>query len=245
MPPPNEAANTSSSYIPPTDRAPSPHRTRATSQPPPSGPRKSVGFAEKPEISVFGDSEASSPEHHRHRSRRERGYEAGDDTDSTPDELRRRSQRQGESSRTLDPSTEDGRKRRHHHRRRSADPSSAPLSQSQGTARSSRPSKEARPTSPADSDATVELPARFDEKGRQKVETGQDPVADRIDAILSGKGATGKTVWELRGWDLRARGQKEGERLGQVMTESLGWLRVGFTGLSQGEHKHTTLAVRH
>ena len=209
---PNEAPDTSSSYIPPTDRAPSPQRTRATSQPPPTGPRKSVGFAEKPEVSVFGESEASSPpEQHRHRSRRERGYEAGDDTDSTPDELRRRSQRQGESSRTLDPAAaaangDEGRRRRHHHRRRSADPSSVSLA---GPS-SHKPSKQARPTSPADSDATVELPPRFDEKGRKKTEPGEDPVADRIDAILHGKGATGKLFGNFVDGIFGPEGRKKG-----------------------------------
>jgi hypothetical protein len=49
-----------------------------------------------------------------------------------------------------------------------------------------------RIASPADSDATVELPARFDEKGRKKPESGQDPLADKIEDILAGKGAAGK-----------------------------------------------------
>ena len=213
-----EAPDTSSSYIPPTDRAPSPERTRAISQPPPTGPRKSVGFAEKPEVSVFGESEASSPPaQHRRRSRRERGYEAGDDTDSTPDELRRRSQRQDDSSnRALDPAAanangEEGRRRRHHHRRRSADPSS---SAPQAGPSSYKPSsKEARPTSPgADSDATVDLPPRFDEKGRKKPEAGEDPVADRIDAILQGKGATGKIFGNFVDGIFGPEGRKKGSR---------------------------------
>jgi hypothetical protein len=182
--------------MPPADRAPSPDRPRAVSQPPPAQ-RKSVQFAEKPDFNVAPESEASSPEQHRrsHRDRTARGYEAGDDTDSTPDDMRRRSQRSGgESSRTLDPNRETGngddRRRRHHHRRRSADPSSS--AGGQGGSSSSRVPRDQRPSSPADSDATVELPARFDRDGKKKPETGDDVVADRIDEILAGKGTAGK-----------------------------------------------------
>ena len=162
-------------------------------------------------MSVTGESEASSPEQHRHRSRRERGYEAGDDTDSTPDDMRRRAQRPSDTTRNLDPATangDDGRKRRHHHRRRSADPSAS----SQDGPSSSRPSKEARPTNPADSDATVELPARFDDKGRKKSEPGEDPVADRIDTILAGKGTTGKLFGNFVDGIFGPEGRKKKER---------------------------------
>lgn len=38
----------------------------------------------------------------------------------------------------------------------------------------------------------MDLPARFDEKGRKKNEQGDDPLADRFDDILAGKGAAGK-----------------------------------------------------
>jgi hypothetical protein len=159
------------------------------------------------------ESEASSPEQQRQRTRRDRtarGYEAGDDTDSTPDDMRRRQQRSGESSRTLDPASaagEDGRKRRHHHRRRSADPSSS----SGGPSSSSRVSKEARPTSPAESDATVELPARFDEKGRKKAEAGEDPIANRIDEIMHGKGAAGKLFGNFVDGIFGPEGRKKGK----------------------------------
>jgi hypothetical protein len=46
--------------------------------------------------------------------------------------------------------------------------------------------------SPADSDATIELPPRFDEKGRRKTNPDDDPLADRIEEMLAGKGAAGK-----------------------------------------------------
>ena len=193
----------SNSYIPPIDRATSPprNRERATSQPPPSDsnvPRKSVQWAEKNEVSeaapVAVEAEAPAPEdrrHRHHRDRTARGYEAGDDTDSTPDDMRRRSQKDRDrgGERSLDPELavagEDGKKRRHHHRRRSADPSRSDASPSTSVDRD-------RALSPAESDATVELPSRFDDKGRRRTEGGDDQVADRIDEILQGKGAAGK-----------------------------------------------------
>jgi len=174
-------------YPPPTERAASPPRSR--SQPPSSG-RKSVQFAEKPEVSTLSDtgpveSEASSPERHRHKHKHShsRGYEAGDDTDSTPDDQRRSSR--DHFARSLDPdSINNGEKRRHHHRRRSHEPSSArgdPGSNSRGAPLD-------RVASPADSEATVELPDRYDEKGRKIPEAGSDPIAD----MIAGKGAAGK-----------------------------------------------------
>ncbi len=194
------AAAAPSSYEPPrghlspqnadaplTERSTSPARSR--SQPPPSG-RKSVQFAEAPQVTTVSDttlggSEASSPERHHERQKHSLsgGYEAGDDTDSTLDQLRRGAREQ--PSRSLDPGSRD---RRHHRRRRSHEPTSSrgePSSSSRG------PELE-RVTSPADSDATVELPARFDEKGRKKPEPGQDPLADKIEEILAGRGAAGK-----------------------------------------------------
>ena len=205
--------NASASYIPPSDRLPSPQRQRATSQPPPmsNGPRKSVAFAEAPELNTPNppESEASSPEKARRRERANRGYEAGDDTDSTPDDQRRRQRAEGGGgSRSLDPAAaerngeerEGGSGRRRHRRRRSADPSSTfrgEPSSSRGApidtnVSSSKVSKENRPTSPAESDATVDLPARFDNQGRKKTEAGDDPVADRIDEMLKGKGVGGR-----------------------------------------------------
>jgi hypothetical protein len=43
--------------------------------------------------------------------------------------------------------------------------------------------------SPA-SDATVDLPERFDKYGRKKPESGEDLLADKLEAFLAGKGAT-------------------------------------------------------
>lgn len=174
-------------YVPQTERAASPQRSR--SQPPASG-RKSVQFAEAPEVATVSDaapagSPTSSPERlrHKHRSSHSHGYEAGDDTDSTPDELRRRGR--DHSSRAVEPASIE---RRHHRRRRSHEPTS---SQGGPSSSSNVPDME-RVTSPTDSEATVELPARFDDRGRKKAEKGDDPLADQVDNLLYRKGATGK-----------------------------------------------------
>lgn len=163
------------------------------SSPPPSSPRKSVQFSEKPEVSTFSDpvpidSETTSPErHHHHRHSHSRGYEAEDDTDSTPDDSRKRNQEQSTRSRdTEDPV--DGIEKRRHRRRRSHDPSSSRREPS------SRDRSTERVASPADSEATVDIPARFDDKGRKKPEPGDDPLADRLEDILAGKGAAGKVL---------------------------------------------------
>jgi hypothetical protein len=183
-------------YPPPDDRLPDPASSPRHSQtsPPPSSPRKSVQFSEKPEVSTFSDpvpidSEAVSPErhHHRHHHSHSRGYEAEDDTDSTPDDSRRRTQEQSTRSRDIEEAT-NGNEKRRHRRRRSHDPGSSHREPS------SRDRSIERVTSPADSEATVDIPARFDEKGRKKSEPGDDPLADKFEDMLSGKGAAGKVL---------------------------------------------------
>lgn len=57
--------------------------------------------------------------------------------------------------------------------------------------------EEPRSPSPAHSDATIDLPERFDERGRKKPERGEDPIADKIEEFLSGKGSTGKLFKSL------------------------------------------------
>jgi hypothetical protein len=201
-----------------------------------------VAFAEKPEINVPPESEASSPEQTRPRSHRDRnrGYEASDDTDSTPDDQRRRSLRPAESSRGLDPSDtngDNGRRRRHHHRRRSADPTSS----------SSSRSKEARTTSPAGSDATVDLPARFDEKGRKKPEAGEDPIADRIDEILQGRGATGKLFGNFVDGIFGPEGRKKGKDRERWEQTSVGIDRMrrflGSMSFRHDEHQNRDIGT--
>lgn len=143
------------------------------------------------------------------RRRRDRGYEAGDDTDSTADDQRRR-------NRGLDPGTaerEPDRKdegTRHHRRRRSHDPSSSSRRDrdrdgerdrdrdrdgsraTNGSSRTKDKGKQRQTEDGGDSDATEELPARFDNAGHKKTERGEDPVADRLEDLISGKGAAGK-----------------------------------------------------
>ena len=63
--------------------------------------------------------------------------------------------------------------------------------------RSNRHSHEQREPSPAHSDETIELPARFDEHGRRKPERGEDPIADKIEDFLAGKGSAGKLFKNL------------------------------------------------
>lgn len=162
--------------------------------PPPSSPRKSVQFSEKPEVSTFSDPipiepEAVSPErhHHRHRHSHSRGYEAEDDTDSTPDDSRRRNQESSARSHEAEDAI-NGNEKRRHRRRRSRDPSSSQREPSS----LDRPRE--RVASPADSEATVDIPARFDDKGRKKAAQGDDPLADKFDELLSGKGAAGKVL---------------------------------------------------
>ena len=52
-----------------------------------------------------------------------------------------------------------------------------------------------RDPSPTQSDTTVDLPERFDKHGRRKQERAEapsDPIADKIEEFLSGKGSAGK-----------------------------------------------------
>lgn len=70
--------------------------------------------------------------------------------------------------------------RRHHHRRASQNDVE-------------------RSPSPAPSDATVELPPRFDKYGRPKPEKGADLLADTLEEVLSGNGLAGKLFTRFTG----------------------------------------------
>lgn len=61
--------------------------------------------------------------------------------------------------------------------------------------------------SPTDSDETIELPARFDSQGRKKTERGDDPLADKIEDMLDGRGFTGRLFRRLAG-DLKTAGRR-------------------------------------
>jgi len=56
---------------------------------------------------------------------------------------------------------------------------------------------EPRSPSPAHSDATIDLPPRFDKNGRPKTQRGEDPIADKIEDFLAGKGSAGKLFRNL------------------------------------------------
>lgn len=72
-------------------------------------------------------------------------------------------------------------RRRRHHRRRA---SQTDISRS---------------PSPAHSDSTIDLPERFDQYGRRIPERGEDPLADKIEDLFSGKGAAGMLLEKLTG----------------------------------------------
>ena len=214
QPPLSSAANTQTSnpFIPVPNPfstpAPPAHsyylNVRSTSQPP--AHRKSVAFADAPNFSDNASSTtiASSEQsgHHRHVDAT-RGYEAGDDTDSTIDARRSnrdsaRSQAQpvnaasAAAASSLNP--RNG-KKRHHTRRRSADPTTAVRYAPVDTASTSQGPIPA--ASPAPSDETIDLPERFDKYGRKMPEPGDDPLADRLDHILAGRGAAGMLFGNL------------------------------------------------
>lgn len=54
-----------------------------------------------------------------------------------------------------------------------------------------------RSPSPAHSDATLDLPPRFDKYGRPIAQTGEDPLADAVDGLLAGTGVAGKFLGKL------------------------------------------------
>ena len=56
---------------------------------------------------------------------------------------------------------------------------------------------DSRTPSPANSDGTIDLPPRFDPSGRKKPERGEDPISDKIEEFLSGKGSAGKIFKSL------------------------------------------------
>ncbi|KAL9602089.1 MAG: hypothetical protein Q9219_002085 [cf. Caloplaca sp. 3 TL-2023] len=125
---------------------------------------------------------------------------------SSPEHIRKRRQRNGKhdsnqyredhSSFSDDPSTSyhstpssssrphGHRKHRHHRHQHEAPPTAAsnPESSTNTLVNS------ARSPSPTYSDATIDLPQRFDERGRKIPEKGEDPLADKIEDLLGGGG---------------------------------------------------------
>jgi hypothetical protein len=131
-------------------------------------------------------------QHHRERNgESSRGYGAGDDTDSTPDDYRRGQQGQAalqnqtlptSNGTTGEPSSN---RRRRHRRSRSHDPSSSTPGPSFSQP---RPNVDRNATASPASDETIDLPERFDKYGRKKPEQGEDVLADKLEEFLSGSG---------------------------------------------------------
>ncbi|KAG9549327.1 hypothetical protein KCU79_g14447, partial [Aureobasidium melanogenum] len=93
---------------------------------------------------------------------------------------------------------DDGHSNSHHHRRRH---------------RSRDSSAQRRTGSPdsVNSSETVELPPRFDQEGRKVPERGEDPLADKIEDLLNGKGVAGGIFKRLTG-DLLGDGSAKKRR---------------------------------
>ena len=89
-----------------------------------------------------------------------------------------------------DPSNTSRHKHSHSHRQPPSNPNS-----SANTLVNS-----ARSPSPTESDATVDLPERFNKNGERIPEKGEDPIKDVVDGLLGGKGL-GKFVKGFLGGD--------------------------------------------
>ncbi len=168
---------------------------RPSSQPPPGA--KNVAFDLESE-----NSQISSPDMRRQKRRGEtnRGYEAEDDSESTLDGRDKRYPTHHPVSETESDPEQSSRRRKH--RRRHPDDRSYDEDRHNRSRRSSRnhhASAHDGPLSPTDSEATVDLPDRFDEKGRRKAERGDDAVADMLEDIMSGKGPGGKYFQKIFG----------------------------------------------
>lgn len=139
---------------------------------------------------------ASSTDRRRHqRNETNKTYEA-DDSDTTLDDSDRRHPRSRSNSNSRNTSPKRS-STRFHNEATSSSTSSAPAhlgisrSMAHPSHHSSRNRDPAGPTSPAPSDETIELPERFDERGRKMPEKGDDPIADLLNRFLSGKGLLG------------------------------------------------------
>lgn len=205
-------------------RAPSPSSPkssapRSSSQPAPVP--KNVAFDLRSETSQL-----SSPGTRRHKRRGEvgessRGYEAENDSESTFDGRDKRYPTHHPVSETESDPEKAARRRRHRRRPgrqsttdgydRNSDNDRPHDNDGYPSNRSSRHASSRshrhhhhRPagdglSSPTGSDVTVDLPERFDKDGRKKPERGEDPVADALEDLLSGKGPGGKYFKKIFG----------------------------------------------
>jgi hypothetical protein len=200
------------------DRLEGLNQPRAPSPPPPipplnpsaatvTPPRSSSQPAPAPKNVAFDlgseASQISSPDLRRHKRRGEmnRGYEAEDDSESPLDGRDKRYPTHHPVSETESDPEQSSRRRRHRRNRPHDEDRHHDDSRRTRSSRSSRSGRDrdGRTFSPYDSDATVELPERFDKDGRKKPEKGEDPIADALDDLFSGKGAGGKYLKKIFG----------------------------------------------
>ena len=167
---------------------------RAHSQPPLANGTHQRSSSQQPSKSVQFNldsptsSRPSSPEHI--RERRQRSRDRHDRTNNHGDGI----DSEHSASFSDDPSISHSassssrpHRRRHHHPRHDHDPHH-PVVPSNSSANTLVNSASARSPSPAQSDATEDLPQRFDNKGRRIPEKGEDPLADKVEQLLSGGG---------------------------------------------------------
>jgi hypothetical protein len=168
---------------------------RASSQPPLAA--KNVAFDLQSEASAVSDAD---PKRHRKRGETSRGYEAEHDSDSTIDGRDQRYPTHHPISETESDPEQGSRQRSHRRRRGTYDDDRDHDRHSRSRLESKSRHKDAPPDgplSPTGSDVTVDLPERFDRRGRKKPERGDDAVADFLDQMLSGKGPGGKYLKKL------------------------------------------------
>ncbi|KAL8728323.1 MAG: hypothetical protein Q9166_005466 [cf. Caloplaca sp. 2 TL-2023] len=159
-------------------------RHRSSSQP----PFKSVQF----NLDTPDTSSPSSPEHIRKRRQRtgshDRDQYRDDSINNEYSSFSDNPSTSHPSNRSASSSSRPHKHRHHHHHRQE----SAPSASSNPNSSANTLVNSARSPSPAKSDTTIDLPQRFDEKGRRIPEKGEDPLADTIEGLLSGGGGIGK-----------------------------------------------------
>lgn len=99
----------------------------------------------------------------------------------SPAQIRKRRQRNGTSSQNdrNGYDSEGSTPRRDRHRRRSNN------------------NEDAHSPSPASSESTIDLPERFDERGKRVPEANENPFAEKIQEAFRGKGSMGKMLKDL------------------------------------------------
>jgi hypothetical protein len=127
------------------------------------------------------------------------------ETDGHDDRIRTRSELSSDGT----PESEHKRRRRRRHRHHDENIDEHERDDSHNNTqhyrrrrhRSSDPSSHRRTGSldSVNSSETVELPPRFDQEGRKVAERGEDPLADKIEDLLSGKGLAGGIFKRLTG----------------------------------------------